>query len=293
MRRYFVSKKNELMYHAIRLFSRKGFYQTSVQEIAQAAGISKGAFYKHFDSKNSILLAILEQYHEKVIAKASTTDFPEQLTKKEIFIEKLAAELNEWLTNRSFFTVVFKEFPPNQNEQISTIMKKLRLSMIELHKTSLLDTYGTKIQPFISDLVIMLEGILKEYILLVTIQRQEVSVKKLAKLIFTSMDAIVQNIDHMEPVLVNDSFETAPFDLEQEMEKRLLTVEEIIHNAITLHMDKEKLLSSVRLLTEEIKKSEPKQFLMEALMTYLKQEKTLEKEVFLLENRLETFMREV
>jgi TetR/AcrR family transcriptional repressor of nem operon len=43
------------------LFVRRGYTNTSMSEIGQSCGILKGSLYHHFDSKEHILLYILEQ----------------------------------------------------------------------------------------------------------------------------------------------------------------------------------------------------------------------------------------
>jgi len=40
-------------------FAQGGYDETSVAQICQAAGVSKGAFYHHFESKQSVFLALL------------------------------------------------------------------------------------------------------------------------------------------------------------------------------------------------------------------------------------------
>lgn len=45
---------------AVRLFAAKGFDGTSVQEIVEAAAVTKGALYHYFESKNDLLYEI---YH--------------------------------------------------------------------------------------------------------------------------------------------------------------------------------------------------------------------------------------
>lgn len=43
-----------------KLFEKQGIKKTSVDELAQAAGISKGAFYLFYESKEELLMEILE-----------------------------------------------------------------------------------------------------------------------------------------------------------------------------------------------------------------------------------------
>ncbi len=44
------------------LFARNGYDATGVAEICQAAGVSKGAFYHHFQSKQQVFVALLDEW---------------------------------------------------------------------------------------------------------------------------------------------------------------------------------------------------------------------------------------
>jgi AcrR family transcriptional regulator len=57
---------------ALKLFAHRGFGATSVRDIAEAAGVSKGNVYHHFPDKESIFRALLDRYFETM----STPDFP-------------------------------------------------------------------------------------------------------------------------------------------------------------------------------------------------------------------------
>jgi AcrR family transcriptional regulator len=52
------SVPRRLLSHATKLFAKKGFDRTSVQEIVEAAGVTKGAMYHYFDSKDDLLYEI-------------------------------------------------------------------------------------------------------------------------------------------------------------------------------------------------------------------------------------------
>ncbi len=53
--------RDELLAAALRVFARRGYRQAGVDEIAAAAGYSKGALYWHFSGKEDLLLALLEE----------------------------------------------------------------------------------------------------------------------------------------------------------------------------------------------------------------------------------------
>lgn len=49
---------------AARLFLEKGFEKTSMRDIVEASGMSKGAIYHQFDSKDEILIAVYQKQEE-------------------------------------------------------------------------------------------------------------------------------------------------------------------------------------------------------------------------------------
>jgi AcrR family transcriptional regulator len=53
---------SQIMAAAIQLFSHSGYDSASVSEICTKAGVSKGAFYHHFPSKQDLFLAIVDQW---------------------------------------------------------------------------------------------------------------------------------------------------------------------------------------------------------------------------------------
>ena len=54
--------RNHILETAIHLFSKTGYDATGVAEICQAAGVSKGAFYHHFPTKQSVFMEVLNSY---------------------------------------------------------------------------------------------------------------------------------------------------------------------------------------------------------------------------------------
>ncbi|GAB4385167.1 TetR/AcrR family transcriptional regulator [Albidovulum sp.] len=60
-RRRAEARPDEILDAALALFTRKGFAQTRVEEIARAAGLSKGAVYLYFPSKEALLEGLVRR----------------------------------------------------------------------------------------------------------------------------------------------------------------------------------------------------------------------------------------
>ena len=270
-----MDKKQELMDAAVHLFSIKGFHQTSVQEIAHTVDISKGAFYKHFDSKESLLVSILKRYQAETLEGLAHLEIPEDLSPKEAFAKKLAFELESILGERDFFIMVFKDMPTDGNEQLTSLLQEMRSSSSKFHKTMLLEAFGQEIEPFLEDLTTVVEGILKEYMITTILENRQLSTDKLSRFIASSIEAITMQLDSMEAVFTETNENGFSIDsLFADMETKIK-----LYSKNTAQR-----LASLDLLHQELKQEEPREFLIDALADYLSQEKQIEKEVLLLKN---------
>src|SRR3954451_24842936 len=63
------TRREELLAIAARLFAEKGFRNTTVRDIADAAGILSGSLYHHFDSKDSMVDEILSSFQEELFGQ--------------------------------------------------------------------------------------------------------------------------------------------------------------------------------------------------------------------------------
>jgi AcrR family transcriptional regulator len=61
-----AERRQDILNAALTCFARRGFYQTTMDDIVAEAGLSKGGVYVHFDSKKalfqSLLVWMIEQF---------------------------------------------------------------------------------------------------------------------------------------------------------------------------------------------------------------------------------------
>jgi AcrR family transcriptional regulator len=62
-----VNRRDQILETAAELFASKGFHGVSVGEIGRACGISGPALYKHFESKDAVLAAMLIGISERLL----------------------------------------------------------------------------------------------------------------------------------------------------------------------------------------------------------------------------------
>lgn len=62
---------------SLELFAQSGYLGTSMSDIAKQLGITKGALYKHYRSKQEILDRIVERMNEMDYARAAEYEMPE------------------------------------------------------------------------------------------------------------------------------------------------------------------------------------------------------------------------
>ncbi len=95
-----------LLEQGYKLFSTYGLKKTNIEEIAKAAGISKGAFYSFYDSKEALFMDVVEQAELRVRQEIlAAIDLPGPSPRARLFnILKKAFSLFQAIPILQFFT---------------------------------------------------------------------------------------------------------------------------------------------------------------------------------------------
>ena len=70
--------KEKILLTALELFARHGYEAVSVSDIAGALGMTKGALYRHYESKRAIFSSILVRMEQRDADEARSHDLPEE-----------------------------------------------------------------------------------------------------------------------------------------------------------------------------------------------------------------------
>lgn len=61
-------KRDRILRAAVKIFSRKGFFNSKVSEIARASGVADGTIYLYFKNKDDLLISLFEEKMGEVVA---------------------------------------------------------------------------------------------------------------------------------------------------------------------------------------------------------------------------------
>ena len=270
-----MKEKEQLIIEAaIKLFAMKGVNATSIQEIATECGISKGAFYLHFKSKDKLVLAALEYYYDQVQNKLM--DFEkEPLLPRERFEKQLYCQFYELQQKKEFIIMCMRENVLPFNKEVEAFMKRMKVESHAFYRNNLLSIYGEEIIPHLVDLIIMLEGISNAYLELIIFNTVNLDIPYTAKFILKRIDDIVAGLQRSNE---------KPVILERELNhflcntnvmngrKEELFINEIIQFKRTLvdQLGNEELMVTLDVLESEMKTEHPRVPVIQGMLSNLK-----------------------
>ncbi len=90
------------------LFAANGFFRTTIEDIAEQAGFSKGTIYNYFESKKNILMVILDEKFDAFLSGAkSILDMNGNLD--EMLLKLVEYHLKFFQQNTNFFRLIAAE----------------------------------------------------------------------------------------------------------------------------------------------------------------------------------------
>ena len=119
-------KRSAIIQASLRVFARKGYETTALDEVAREAGLAKGTLYLYFKDKEDlyfqVMLTVLERFEAFVGKQTMQTQNP---------LEKMAAvaraQIGFFADNPSYFRLFMVAFTP----EMATIHKKLLEPLFE------------------------------------------------------------------------------------------------------------------------------------------------------------------
>src|SRR3954454_6746245 len=117
-------RRGTILDAALAVFSRRGYNGASIDEIAQAAGISKALIYEHFPSKKDLHVSLLERHVQEIfisLSQTADTDDP-----GEVRLRNGVDAFLQWVeTHPEAFRLLFRDtFEPEVAEVLNRLQNQ-------------------------------------------------------------------------------------------------------------------------------------------------------------------------
>ncbi|MBD1379561.1 TetR/AcrR family transcriptional regulator [Metabacillus arenae] len=255
-------KEKLIIESAMKLFAKKGISSTPIQEIASEAGISKGAFYLYFKSKEALIFSIFKYYFGRIHKKMNDIE-KEGLSARETFVKQLACYFSEIESHREFIIMQHREHAIPINKEIGELLQNMRLESIKTYRNNFEKIYGDKVKPFILDLTIILQGIVHSYLELIMFKVTGFNHVNLSKFILNRCDDLVEGLLSSEekPVLPPTLIEKimlAEEKMKSTQKDKIVEEIEMLKSNYSSNPDYENITVTLDVLKEEIQLEKPR-----------------------------------
>ncbi|WP_102261624.1 TetR/AcrR family transcriptional regulator [Mesobacillus jeotgali] len=271
-------KEKAIIEAAIKLYATKGFASTSIQEIVSESGISKGAFYLYFKSKDALLIAILEYYFDYIEKKLEVYE-QEQLSPREKFALQLTALFNTMIEHKEFIIMQSREQAIPLNEEVKELMVRKYYEAQVYYQKSLRAIYGEKAEPHLWDLALMLEGFFNSYMKLLLFSPDGFRIDELVEYILRRVDSIVDGLEGENPVASEEKVKdliskTKAYFLSDGQD--IKTILKKMKHAISNLENNEDLNISLEVLESEVERESPRIPVIQGMLSNFKVEQSLD-----------------
>ncbi len=123
------AKKKQIIKAATKIFSRKGFHQAKMDEIAEAAKVAKGTLYYNYASKSKLFAATVTAGMEEIMDKISR-ELESDLPFMEHFRLLISNTIRIYLKNKEVIRIYVNELSSGIDAEALAEIKKVRRRFI-------------------------------------------------------------------------------------------------------------------------------------------------------------------
>lgn len=270
-------RKQHVIKMAHQLFIDKGFQATSIQDILEYSGISKGTFYNYFSSKNELLIAIFKTIYLQMEKERNELLIGQDPSDINIFIKQI--ELQVEMNRSNNMSTLFEEVFFSNDKELKQFMKKGQLRIVHWLYNRFLDIFGEDKQPYLLDSAVMFLGILNHNFKYYKMSQKPSS--NTYRVVRYSVDRLVKMVDELadsgDQLFNPDLFEhwipagnKTNKSFQNELHQTVLSLKKSCNS--------QKNIELLDFILEELTDSrEPRKFLIESTLGSLKTDSSLSK----------------
>ncbi|CAH0294708.1 TetR/AcrR family transcriptional regulator [Priestia megaterium] len=274
-------KQLDILGHTHQLFMEKGYVDTSVQDILERSGISKGTFYKYFSSKSELLLSLLSSLQESLILQREKVAIEYKGDNQKVFEEQIIFMLNFAEQNKIpemiESTLILNEIKTFQ------YIEELKTATFNWIYERLQQIFPSKTFPYLFDGAVLLEGMLNNIFKMNKALNYPLPIEQIVRYCMKRIEEIVIEVAEQKEQLFNPSVYSAVFNekteshFSTELTRVTAKLKRVIENKLTNEEEQKKSLEFVTFISDELLQNdtEPRTFIIQSSLLSLEKINTL------------------
>lgn len=222
-----LNKKQLIMENAVFLFAEQGFEQTSIQQITDRAGISKGAFYLSFKSKDELIISLIEYFMNSLLIDIELVVNSNEENKVKAYLSTLFTSVKK---NAFFAKVLLNEKPACFHP---IILEKIHLYyalITEALVTILKEHYPNLKEELLPELIFLFQSFTACYGKVFFHETREVNIELLVLNVYEKIDILANYMSisfmNYQDIMLGLKTDITKEQLLEEINKQLLKVED-------------------------------------------------------------------
>lgn len=155
-------KKQQIINAAYSLFISKGYIASSIQDILDVAGVSKGTFYNYFTSKTECLIAIMESIGSEIRQKRMAAAVGKSIDDPQLLAEQLCIRIE--LNRQKNLFALYESIFYAQDEELKKFARDTYISELEWISSRIIDVFGKEAEPYALDNAAVVHGSVQQLI---------------------------------------------------------------------------------------------------------------------------------
>lgn len=186
-------RKQNVILTAKQLFASKGYSTSSIQDIIDECGISKGTFYNYFASKSEFLIAYLNTAKEEEFRRRDALIYEHDQANKDIFVKQILIRIE--VMHEFTLRAIHEEAFHSEDPILKPYIIKRFIEELSWLADRLIQIYGDKSQPYASDSAILMYGMIQNLLYVWSaLTRKQVNLTLLVQYVVRRMDTIIDDL---------------------------------------------------------------------------------------------------
>ena len=273
-------KKQLIMEKSLELFAENGFEATSVQQITEQCGISKGAFYLYFKSKDELIYSLIDHFMTGII-----TDLEQSVSETqscdELLYNFLYISLGEFQQQSNFAKFFMTEQVLSYNKDLFERMQNYMAMFNRIIYSIVERQFAQTKKDMYLDVVFTINGFVKSYSELFMIDDYKVDLNLLCKSIVEKVTLVAEKatIQIVTPEYLSYINQLPKYTVDQLVELINTIQEEVLDDSLVEE--------SLQLLKEDLQNPKLSRVILEGLLKNIKENENCKWCAYLYQNYLQ------